>query len=71
VPVGSYSLVVGGNEEGIIEALEMHNGEVYGRITFRDPVTHEREHLDFEPRGQKIEVFQGEISVLEVEFPSE
>ena len=71
VPVGSYSLVVGGNEEGIIEAFEMHNGEVYGRITFRDPETHGREHLDFEPRGQKIEVLQGETSILEVEFPSE
>lgn len=29
-------------EVGTIEALEMHNGEIYGR-----------EHLDFEPRGQR------------------
>jgi hypothetical protein len=71
VPVGSYSLVVGGNEVGIIEAFEMHNSEVYGHVTFRDPDTHGREHLDFEPRGEKIEVFQGENSILEVEFPAE
>ena len=71
VPVGSYSLVVGGVEVGVIEAYEMHNQEVYGHITFRDPETHGREHLDFEPRGQKIEVLQDGNSILEVEFPSE
>jgi hypothetical protein len=71
VPVGSYSLVVGDNEVGIIEAFEMHNGNVYGHITFRDPETHGREHLDFEPRGQKIEVSQGDTVILEVEFPEE
>jgi len=71
VPVGTYTLKVGGVEEGIIGAFEMHNGEVYGHIKFRDPETTGREHLDFEPRGQKIEVFQGENIILEVAFPSE
>ena len=71
VPVGSYSLKVGGNEVGVIEAFEMHDGDIYGHIKFRDPETHGREHLDFEPRGQKIEVFQGASIILEVEFPSE
>jgi hypothetical protein len=71
VPVGSYPLKVGGNEVGIIEAFEMHDGDVYGHIKFRDPEAHDREHLDFEPRGQKIEVLQGDTSILEVEFPTE
>ena len=71
VPVGSYSLVVGGDEVGIIEAFEMHNGEVYGHITFRDPEAHGREHLDFEPRGKNIKVLQNGNSILEVAFPSE
>ena len=71
VPVGSYSLKVAGIEEGIIEAYEMHDGDVYGRIKFRDPETTGREHLDFEPRGQKIEVFQGDNIILEVNFPIE
>ena len=71
VPVGSYSLVVGDNEVGIIEAFEMHNGDVYGHITFRDPETHGREHLDFEPRGQKIEVLKDDNIILEVNFPTE
>jgi hypothetical protein len=69
VPVGQYPLRVGGNEVGVIEAFEMHDGEVYGHIRFRDPETHGREHLDFDPRGQKVEVFQGENVILEVDFP--
>lgn len=71
VPVGSYLLKVAGIEVGTIEAFEMHYGDVYGHITFRDPETHGREHLDFEPRGQKIEVYQGDSVILEVNFPTE
>jgi hypothetical protein len=71
VPVGSYPLLVGGTEVGIIEAFEMHDGDVYGHLKFRDPETHGREHLDFEPRGQKIEVLQGGTTILEIEFPTE
>lgn len=71
VPVGRYMLKVGGVEEGIIEAFEMHDGDVYGHIKFRDPQSSGRAHLDFEPRGQKIEVLQGDAVILEANFPSE
>jgi len=71
VPVGSYPLHVGGNVAGVIDAFEMHDGEVYGHIKFRDPEVYGREHLDFEPRGEKIEIFQGDNIILEVEFPAE
>lgn len=71
LPVGSYTLKVGGIEVGIITAFTMHDSEVYGHIKFRDPETNGREHLDFEPRGQLIEVFQGLSVILKVEFPME
>jgi hypothetical protein len=71
IPVGSYVLKSGGVEVGVIEAFAMHDGEVYGHISFRDPETSGREHLDFEPRGQKIEVFQGDSLILEADFPVE
>lgn len=71
IPAGSFMLKVGGIEEGTIEALEMRNGEVYGHIRFRDPESYGREHLDFDPRGQKIEVFQDDEIILEVNFPTE
>ena len=73
VPVGSYPLRVGGVEVGTIEVFEMmmNYGETYGQIVFRDPEAYGRKHLDFESRGQKIEVLQGESSILEVELPAE
>lgn len=71
VPVGDYPLHVGGSEVGVIRTFGMHNGEVFGRISFRDPEVYGMEHLDFDPRGQKIEVLQGASVILEVDFPAE
>lgn len=71
VPAGIYTLKVGGIDEGTIEAFEMHGGEVYGHIRFRNPETVGSRPLDFEPRGQKIEVFQADSVILEVNFPTE
>jgi hypothetical protein len=71
VPVGHYPLHVGGAEVGIIRTFAMHNGEVFGRISFRDPEVYGIEHLDFDPRGQKIEVLQGTSVILEADFPAE
>jgi hypothetical protein len=71
VPAGNYPLRVGGNEVGTIEAFAMHDGEVYGRIRFRDPDTYGSEALDFEPRGQKIEVLQAGATILETVLPEQ
>ena len=71
VPVGDYPLHVGSAEVGVIRAFAMHNGGVFGRISFRDPEVYGMEHLDFDPRGQKIEVLQGTTVILEVDFPAE
>jgi len=70
VPVGVYMLKVGDEDVGLIEAFDMH-GEVYGHIEFRDPESQGKEQLDFEPRGQKIEVFHGTDVILEIVFPEE
>ena len=71
VPVGDYPLHVGGSKVGVIRTFAMHNGDVFGRISFRDPEVYGMEHLDFDPRGQKIEVLQGASVILEVDFPAE
>ena len=71
VAEGPYPLHVGGEEVGIIEAFKMHNGFVYGHLVFKDPEVYGMAHLDFDPRGQKIEVLQGETVILEAEFPVE
>ncbi len=71
VPVGSYPLLVGGEEVGIIEAHEMMHSGVFGRVMFRDPQMYGGYHLDFDPRGQTIEVMQNGDVILAVEFPAE
>jgi hypothetical protein len=71
VPEGTYSLRVGGTPVGLIEAYAMPHGEVYGHTGFRDPEAFGSEPLDFEPRGQRIEVLQQDSVVLAVDFPAE
>lgn len=70
VPVGSYALTVGGTEVGTILAGAMH-GEVVGMIRFRDPEVYGMKHLDFDPRGQAIQVRSAGGIILEVNFPAE
>jgi len=70
VPVGSYDLVVGGENVGTIVAVDMH-GSVFGIIHFRDPEGYGKAHLDFDPRGQHIQILSQGDAVLEVDFPAE
>lgn len=71
VPEGNYALVVGGIHQATIEAFRMQDGDVHGRIKFRDPEVLRSEPLEFDPRGQLIEVLQGEQVILKVQFPME
>ena len=71
VPLGRYPLHVGGQEVGVIETFEMHSGEVFGRLSFRDPPISGVNPLDFEPRGQTIEVLHGDDVILEAMFSTE
>jgi hypothetical protein len=68
VPAGPYPLVVGGEEVGTIQAID-DDGEVRGELEFRDPQRVGTEHLDFDPRGQLIEVLQVGDTVLQADFP--
>jgi len=71
VPAGDYPLRVGGVEVGTIQTFARHNGEVFGRLGFRDPEVFGMPHLDFDPRGKMIEVLQGNSVILEAELPAE
>ena len=71
-PSAPISLKVGGDEEGVIEAFEMHHGDVYGRIKFRDPATQAAASIwILSPGEQRIEVLQGDSIILEIDFPLE
>ncbi|MDJ0654534.1 MAG: hypothetical protein QNJ40_10295 [Xanthomonadales bacterium] len=70
VPEGSYALRVGGVERGIIDVTATA-GEVEGEIEFRDPVEPGKELLDFDPRGELVEVLEGDTLIFSVEFPAD
>lgn len=69
VPVGSYGLRIGGTVVGTIEVVQLQDGSVEGEIEFRDPVEPGKVLLDFDPRGQQIDVLEGSTVVLETLFP--
>jgi hypothetical protein len=70
VPVGSYDLRIGGNVVGTIEVVTMPDGSVEGELEFRNPVEPGKQLLDFDPRGQQIDVLEGTTVILEQLFPS-
>jgi hypothetical protein len=69
VPVGSYDLRIGGDIVGTIQAAEMPDGTVEGELEFRNPVEPGKILLDFDPRGQQIDVLEGATVILETLFP--
>ena len=70
VPVGSYDLRIGGDIVGTIEVVTMPDGSVEGELEFRNPVEPGKQLLDFDPRGQQIDVLEGTTVILEQLFPS-
>ena len=70
VPVGSYLLSVGGVERGILEVVDTVNG-TEGEIEFRTPADSGKLLLDFDPRGELIELLAGEGLAFSVDFPLE
>jgi len=74
VPIGFYSVEVGAVSKGEVEVVE-HNQKTEGQVKFTDPIKQDTLELDFDPRGQIIEIRQttGDDPqvILEVTFPDE
>jgi hypothetical protein len=72
VPEGAYDVYVGGALRGTIQAVfNPATGEVKGELEWdSDPDDAGELLLDFDPRGQLIEVFDGGTTILERTFPS-
>ncbi|HEY5775094.1 MAG TPA: hypothetical protein VIS57_03320 [Xanthomonadales bacterium] len=66
VPVGSYTLKVGGIEEGNIETFEMHDGEVFGHI---DPKSAVESTWILNPGGRKLRSARVTLSSSRVACP--
>jgi len=70
VPIGPYSLRVGGQIVGVIQVKTLEDGSIEGELEFRNPVEPGKILLDFDPRGQQIDVLDGSTVILETLFPS-
>ncbi|NNK37794.1 MAG: hypothetical protein HKP03_04895 [Xanthomonadales bacterium] len=70
VPVGTYNLRIGGSQVATITVVTLMDGSTEGEAEFRQPVEPGKILLDFDPRGQMIEVLDGSTMILETAFPS-
>lgn len=69
VPVGTYSLSVGGTQRGVIDAAEDDDGDIRGRIRFRDPANPAFLPFDFEVAGRLVEIHDGGTLIFSADFP--
>ncbi len=69
VAIGSYELYVGATRRGQIVASNQ-NGQVKGELEFQTPVEPGKQLLNFDPRGQRIEVRNANGVVLFAQFPN-
>lgn len=70
VPIGDYDVRIGGDVVGTIQVMMLQDGAIQGELEFRDPVEPGKLPLDFDPRGQQIDVLDGTVVILETLFPS-
>jgi len=70
VPVGNYTLRIADQVVGTITVMMLEDGTVEGGLEFRNPVEPGKILLDFDPRGQQIDVLDGSTVILEILFPS-
>jgi hypothetical protein len=71
VPTGSYTLRVGGIDRGTI-TVTVVDGETEGEIEFGAPTDDPDElPLDFDPRGELIEVLEGDTPIFSATLPEQ
>ncbi len=67
--VGSYLVRVGGTPRGTLNVVAVPGGS-NGELEFRNPGEPGKETLDFDPRGQLIEIVSGSAVTLSGMFPA-
>ncbi len=78
IPQGVYDIRVGGVVEGTVEVVRVgggpngQGGQTMGDTVFRSPNEDGEDLLDFDPRGQRVEIVNAEgVVALSVELPAE
>lgn len=63
LPIGTYSLKVGGSERATIAVTTTING-TEGEVEFRSPIEPGKILLDFDPRGKRVDITRSGITYL-------
>jgi hypothetical protein len=69
IAAGSYDLRIGGTSQGTLAVISVPGGS-NGEIEFRNPPEPGKQNLDFDPRGQLIEIVSGSSVVISGMFPN-
>lgn len=69
VPVGAYGLLVAGVQRGSI-LVTFQNGRAKGELEFSTPQDAGKPRLDFDPRGQLVQVLNGNTVIASITFPN-
>ena len=72
VPVGIYPVRVNDILRGEIDVAvdpDDDDDKLKGKLRFSNPQKEERELLEFDPRGEWVEVYEGGVVIFEVHFP--
>lgn len=68
IPAGAYPIIVDGIERGVLQMIA-DDDETEGEIEFRDPQDEDSQPLDFDPRGQRVEITDGTTTLFSTDFP--
>lgn len=70
LPIGAYSLIVSGTERATLNVVTSANG-TEGELEFQSPADGDEILLDFDPRGQQIDIAQGGTIFLTTKLGTE
>lgn len=78
VPAGDYAVRVGGSDEGTLSVVRVggspsgQGGTTMGQARFSSPLADGDQELDFDPRGQRIELVDANgVVAAAVDFPAQ
>ena len=66
----NYDVVVGGVVRGVLDVRQLPDGRVEGELEFDTKRSSRKQRLDFDPRGQLIEIARAATVYLHVVLPT-
>ncbi|MCU7375002.1 hypothetical protein PEC18_30265 [Paucibacter sp. O1-1] len=71
VPLGTYRIVIGGEDRGEVTVEQHKDCYTYGEVYYRSPAEDGKRTLDFDPRGQRFDIVQNGVVFLTGVMPTQ